>query len=62
MLIEQHGVTSFKIFMFYGGYGLHGASSHQHDFLMIGEDERYDLAHFEFVMRGVKDAMARYPH
>ena len=22
---REHGVTSFKIFMFYGGYGLHGA-------------------------------------
>ena len=61
MLIDRHGVTSFKIFMFYGGYGLHGASRDQHDFLMIGEDERYDIAHFEFVMRGVKDAMQQYP-
>jgi allantoinase len=61
LLIERYGVTSFKIFMFYGGYGLHGASGHQHDFLMIGEEERYDLAHFEFVMRGIKDAMARFP-
>ena len=24
-LVTEHGVTSFKIFMFYGGYGLHGA-------------------------------------
>ena len=23
-LATEHGVTSFKIFMFYGGYGLHG--------------------------------------
>ncbi len=61
MLIERYGVTSFKIFMFYGGYGLHGASQHQHDFLMIGPDERYDLAHFEFVMRGIKKAMERFP-
>jgi allantoinase len=61
MLIEHFGVTSFKIFMFYGGYGLHGASGDQRDFLMIGPDERYDLAHFEFVMRGVKDAMQRFP-
>jgi allantoinase len=60
-LIERHGVTSFKIFMFYGGYGLHGASGDQHDFLMIDAGERYDLAHFEFVMRGVKDAMQKYP-
>lgn len=61
MLIGRHGVTSFKIFMFYGGYGLHGASGNQHDFLMIDPDERYDIAHFEFVMRGVKDAMQQYP-
>ena len=61
MLIDRYGVTSFKIFMFYGGYGLHGASGHQHEFLMIGPDEKYDLAHFEFVMRGVRKAMERFP-
>lgn len=61
ILIADHGVTSFKIFMFYGGYGLHGASGSQHEFLMIGPDEKYDIAHFEFVMRGVKDAMQKYP-
>ena len=61
MLIARHGVTSFKIFMFYGGYGLHGASGNQHDFLMIDPGEKYDIAHFEFVMRGVKDAMQQHP-
>jgi len=61
MLIERFGVTSFKIYMFYGGYGLHGASSHQHDFLMIDPEEKYDIAHFEFVMRGVRRAMERFP-
>lgn len=61
MLVEDFGVTSFKIFMFYGGHGLHGRSTHQHEFLMIGEDEKYDIAHFEFVMRGVKEAMAQHP-
>jgi allantoinase len=61
MLIDRHGVTSFKIYMFYGGYGLHGASSHQHEFLMIDEEEKYDIAHFEFVMRGVQRAMAQFP-
>ena len=25
-LATAHGVPSFKIFMFYGGYGLHGAT------------------------------------
>ena len=61
MLIEKFGVTSFKIFMFYGGYGLHGASNSQREFLMIDENERYDIAHFEFVMRGIQRAMLRRP-
>jgi len=60
-LVDRHGVTSFKIFMFYGGYGLHGASGTQRDFLMIGENESYDIAHFEFVMRGARAAMDRFP-
>ncbi|HLU55658.1 MAG TPA: dihydroorotase family protein [Pseudonocardia sp.] len=55
-IIEDFGVTSFKIFMFYGSHGLHGRSSDQSSFLMIPEDERYDLAHFEFVMRGIQEA------
>ena len=60
-LIEQYGVTSFKIYMFYGGYGLHGASNSQHAFLMIDAHEKYDIAHFEFVMRGVQEAAQQYP-
>jgi allantoinase len=60
-LIEEHGVTSFKIFMFYGNYGLHGSSNSQHEFLMTPKGEIYDYAHFEFVMRGVQRAMARFP-
>lgn len=61
LLVEKYGVTSFKIYMFYGGYGLHGASSHQHEFLMIDPSEKYDIAHFEFVMRGVKRAAEKFP-
>jgi len=60
-LVDQHGVSSFKIFMFYGSHGLHGRSDAQRDFLMIGPDERYDYAHFEFVMRGVQKARERLP-
>jgi allantoinase len=56
MLVERFGVTSFKIFMFYGSHGLHGRSSDQSSFLMIPEDEQYDYAHFEFVMRGIQRA------
>ena len=61
MLVDKHGVTSFKIFMFYGGHGLHGTSSNQAEFLMIGKDEKYDIAHFEFIMRGIQKARARFP-
>ena len=60
-LIEHHGVASFKIFMFYGSHGLHGRSDSQREFLMIGPDERYDYAHFEFVMRAVQAARERFP-
>ena len=52
-LATGHGVTSFKIFMFYGGYGLHGQAGQdeQRRFLMIGPEDAYDLAHFEFILR-----------
>lgn len=60
-LVGTHGVTSFKIFMFYGSHGLHGLSSDQSDFLMTPPDEKYDFAHFEFVMRGIKKAMDEHP-
>lgn len=55
-LIATHGVASFKIFMFYGTHGLHGRSADQSTFLMLGEDESYDFAHFEFIMRGLQKA------
>jgi len=62
-LTTHHGVPSFKIFMFYGGYGLHGSADReaQRRFLMIGEEESYDLAHFEFVMRAVARVAAERP-
>jgi allantoinase len=60
LLVERFGVTSFKIFMFYGSHGLHGRAADQSRFLMIPEDERYDYAHFEFVMRGVQRARERF--
>jgi allantoinase len=39
--------------MFYGGYGLHGQAGQdaQRRFLMIGPEDTYDLAHFEFILR-----------
>lgn len=55
-LIEHWGVPSFKVFMFYGSHGLHGRSANQNEFLMIPEDESYDYAHFEFIMRALQTA------
>ncbi len=64
MLATQMGVPSFKIFMFYGGYGLHGKADKdaQRRFLMLeDEDDSYDLAHFEFIMRGATRIMQTHP-
>jgi allantoinase len=60
-LALDHGIPSFKIFMFYGGYGLHGRSANQNEFLMIGHEERYDIAHFEFIMRSAQRLLTKYP-
>lgn len=61
LIVKEFGITSYKIFMFYGGFGLHGASSSQREFLMIPEDESYDYAHFEFVMRGIQRLREQMP-
>lgn len=60
-IIRNFGVPSFKVFMFYGSHGLHGRSADQNSFLMIPEGERYDYAHFEFVMRGIQAAREEMP-
>ena len=62
-LAVQHGVTSFKIFMFYGGYGLHGQAGQdeQRRFLMIGPEDAYDLAHFEFILRAAGRIQQAHP-
>src|SRR5262245_6197298 len=60
-LVSKHGVASFKIFMFYGSHGLHGRSDGQRKLLMLRPQDRYDLAHFEFVMRAVQAARERFP-
>jgi allantoinase len=62
-LLTEQGVSSFKIFMFYGGYGLHGKASKdaQREFLMIDEEDSYDIAHFEFIMRSATRLMDKFP-
>ncbi|MCL5950251.1 MAG: amidohydrolase family protein [Chloroflexi bacterium] len=61
LLVDRFGMTTFKIFMFYGGHGLHGRSDQQNQFLMIGPDEKYDTAHFEAIMRELAAIMNRRP-
>ena len=60
-LVDDFGVCSFKIFMFYGGHGLHGKSDDQSAFLMTPPGERYDIAHFEAIMRELADLQRRRP-
>lgn len=60
-LLHEFGVSSFKIFMFYGGHGPKGRSENQHHFLMIDPEERYDFAHFEFIMRELAAIADRNP-
>lgn len=62
-LLTDHGVCSFKIFMFYGGYGLHGKTDQnaQREFLMADDDDNYDIAHFEFIMRSAAKLIKKYP-
>jgi allantoinase len=61
LLAREFGVTSFKIFMFYGSHGLHGRSQQQHQFLHLGPDDHYDIAHFEFIMRELAALGERMP-
>ena len=63
ILATKYGVPSFKIFMFYGGYGLHGkaGTDAQSQFLMLDEGDSYDLAHFEFIMRSASRIMEKHP-
>lgn len=60
-LVLDHGVSSFKIFMFYGSHGLHGRSDDQSRFLMTPPGESYDYAHFEFIMRAIQRTREAHP-
>ena len=61
LLLCEYGVSTFKVFMFYGSHGLHGRSSQQHKYLMIDEEHRYDTAHFERIMRRLMQLSVERP-
>jgi allantoinase len=57
----ESGMPTFKIFMFYGLHGLHGRSDNQRKWLHLEENDEYNLAHFEFIMRKAGELMAQNP-
>lgn len=61
LMVSEYGVCTFKVFMFYGSHGLHGRSSRQNQYLMIDEDHRYDIAHFERIMGRLQQLTAERP-
>jgi dihydropyrimidinase/allantoinase len=58
MLVDEHGVTSFKYYMFYKGFDLAANSRDAKAFTM---SEEYDLGHLYSIMEGIRDAAAARP-
>src|SRR3712207_9386831 len=60
-LIQDFGVTSFKIFMFYGGHGVPRPSPPPGSFLIIPPDGRDALSPLQFCMLGTQAAGQQLP-
>ncbi|MEM6529850.1 MAG: dihydroorotase family protein, partial [Chloroflexota bacterium] len=61
-LVTECGAPNFgEVFMFYGLHGLHGRSDTQSKWLMLGEGDHYDIAHFDFICREAARLQAEYP-
>ncbi|MCF2531509.1 dihydroorotase [Yinghuangia soli] len=61
-LIAEHGVTSFKYYMFYKGFNLASSSRDTKSFRMAEEGQEYDLGHLFELMEGVAAAGATDPN
>jgi len=57
MLVEQHGVGSFKFYMFYKGLNLAADSTKGREYTMA---ENYDLGHLYLLMERVARVAARH--
>ncbi|MEU7282228.1 dihydroorotase family protein [Streptomyces sp. NPDC045431] len=57
-LIAEHGVTSFKYYMFYKGFNLASSSRDAQAFRMADDGQEYDLGHLFELMEGVAAAAA----
>jgi len=51
-LVLDYG--SLVSILFYGRYGRTDGPAHQNEFLMIGPEDRLNIAHFEFIMRSAQ--------
>ncbi|OPC79648.1 dihydropyrimidinase [Embleya scabrispora] len=60
-LIADHGVTSFKYYMFYKGFNLAASSRDTKAFRMAEDGQEYDLGHLFELMEGVAAANAADP-
>lgn len=61
LAVEQGAPNFGEVFMFYGSHGLHGGSDNQRQWLMLEEDESYDLAHFDQICRAAARLQAQHP-
>ena len=58
-LVKEHGVTSFKYYMFYKGFDLASNSRDARAFTMGDE---YDLGHLFLIMEKINEVQAEHPH
>ncbi len=59
MLVKEHGVTSFKYYMFYKGFDLASNSRDSRAFTMGDE---YDLGHLLLIMEKINEVQAEHPN
>jgi dihydroorotase-like cyclic amidohydrolase len=59
LLVKEHGVTSFKYYMFYKGFDLAANSRDSRSFTMGDE---YDLGHLFLMMEKINEVQAEHPH
>lgn len=62
LAVEQGAPNFGEVFMFYGSHGLHGRSDNQRQWLMLPDEDSYDLAHFDQICREAARLQQKYPH
>ena len=61
-MVVECGAPNFgELFMFYGSHGLHGRSDNQRKWLMLADNDNYDIAHFDQVCRAAAALQQKYP-